>query len=141
MILSFNIFYNVTMKATNKKDNPWRKSCKKRGTGIDKKRGRGAACISRKVITRDVDSLFGGDGSGVSVRKKGVLITSSLSSASNISKGGCLCEEKSHERWSLFTKFLSLVIAILFICKIKPRAIVCIDCTENQGKIGLSQMS
>ena len=35
---SFNIFYNVTMKVTNKYDNPWRKSCKKRGTGIDAKK-------------------------------------------------------------------------------------------------------
>ena len=28
-----------------------------------------------------------------------------------------------------------------FICEIKSRAILCIECTENQRKIGLSEMS
>ena len=48
---------------------------------------------------------------------------------------------KKSWNWSLFTKLLSPVTANLFICYIKSRAIVCIDCTENQRKIGLSQMS
>ena len=39
------------------------------------------------------------------------------------------------------TKFLSSITAILFICYIRLKAIVCIGCTENQRKIGPSQMS
>ena len=37
--------------------------------------------------------------------------------------------------------FCLLSLQFFFICLIKSRAIVCIDCTENQRKIGLSQMS
>ena len=55
--------------------------------------------------------------------------------------GGCRLEEKSRKHWSLFTKLLSLVTAKLFFYQNKSIAIVCIDCTENQRKIGLSQMS
>ena len=57
------------------------------------------------------------------------------------SNGGCRREEKSRKHWSLFTKLLSLVNTYFFFYQIKSRAIVCIDCTENQRKIGLSQMS
>ena len=55
------------------------------------------------------------------------------------SNGGYRREEKSRKHWSLFIKLLSSVTAIFFICSIKSR--VCIDCTENQRKIGLNQMS
>ena len=38
--------------------------------------------------------------------------------------------------------FYPQTLQIYFVCQIKSRAIVCIDdCTENQRKIGLSQMS
>ena len=57
------------------------------------------------------------------------------------SNGGCRREEKSHKHWSFFNKFLFSVTVYLFICQIKSRAIACIDCTENQRKIGLSQMN
>ena len=42
------------------------------------------------------------------------------------SNGGCRREEKSRNHWSL---------------QIKSRTILCIDCTENQWTIGLSQMT
>ena len=57
------------------------------------------------------------------------------------SNGGYRREEKSHKHWSLFIMLSSSVTAIFFICEIKSRAIVHIECTENQRKIGLSQMS
>ena len=57
------------------------------------------------------------------------------------SNGGCRREEKSRKQWSLFTMLLSSDIEISFICYFKSKAIVCIDCTENQRKIELSQMS
>ena len=37
--------------------------------------------------------------------------------------------------------FLLQSLQFFFICEINSRAIVCIKCTENQRKIGLSQMS
>ena len=56
------------------------------------------------------------------------------------SNGGCRREEKSCKHWSNLAS-MSLVTANLFFCYIKSRAIVYIDCTENQRKIGLSQIS
>ena len=50
------------------------------------------------------------------------------------SNGGYRREEKSHNA-VIFGH------CNFFICEIKSRAIVCIECTENQRKIGLSQMS
>ena len=55
------------------------------------------------------------------------------------SNGGRRREEKSRKHWSFFT--MSSVIEIHFICYFESKAIVCIDCTKNQRKIGLSQMS
>ena len=53
------------------------------------------------------------------------------------SNGGCRREENSRKDWSLFSKLLSLVTENLYIYWIKSRAIVYIDCTENQRKISL----
>ena len=58
------------------------------------------------------------------------------------SNGGYRREEKNHKHWSLFTMlFIFSYCNFFFICEIKSRAIVCIECTENPRKIGLSQMS
>ena len=57
------------------------------------------------------------------------------------SNGGCHPEEKSRKHWSLFTKLLFPVTVNLFFCQVKSRAVVYIDCTGNQRKIGLNQMS
>ena len=59
----------------------------------------------------------------------------------NTSNGSCRLEEKSLKHWSLFTMLLSSVTENFFNGYIKSKAVVCIDCTENQRKIELSQMS
>ena len=57
------------------------------------------------------------------------------------SNGDYRREEKSRKHWKLFIMLLSLVTETFFICSIKSKEILCIDCTKNQRKIRLSQMS
>ena len=59
----------------------------------------------------------------------------------NTSNGGCRREEKSRKHWSLFTMFLSSVTEFFLFDRSSQKQFVCIDCTENIKRIGLSQMS
>ena len=57
------------------------------------------------------------------------------------SNGGYRREEKSRKHWLVSTKLWFSVTAIFFIYQIKSKTIVYIDGTENQKKLGLSQMN